>query len=247
MWYLTRRPHGRLDSIRHHAETGARAITALAPKPDRQSSHTQTQRRLRRILRASYLLLVESAMPRPWPRHLLTSVVCVSTSASRQRQKATYRLRTTPVVTHPTDALQGLSPGYRMYAKVEPPKLQPYAGFRAVKRPLPDRNVCRKIRQKSPGSADVSCCLTQERHVDALVRVLEGRRRGSSAADHLILGCAGQADAGTRTPDPFITSEVLYQLSYVGAIMDASDAAAGPPAPPASSRRTSRTSPRRCP
>ncbi len=32
-----------------------------------------------------------------------------------------------------------------------------------------------------------------------------------------------QADAGTRTPDPFITSEVLYQLSYVGAAMDASD------------------------
>jgi hypothetical protein len=28
---------------------------------------------------------------------------------------------------------------------------------------------------------------------------------------------ASQADAGTRTPDPFITSEVLYQLSYVGA------------------------------
>jgi hypothetical protein len=26
----------------------------------------------------------------------------------------------------------------------------------------------------------------------------------------------GQADGGTRTPDPFITSEVLYQLSYVG-------------------------------
>ena len=26
-----------------------------------------------------------------------------------------------------------------------------------------------------------------------------------------------KADAGTRTPDPFITSEVLYQLSYVGA------------------------------
>ncbi len=28
--------------------------------------------------------------------------------------------------------------------------------------------------------------------------------------------CASRADAGTRTPDPFITSEVLYQLSYVG-------------------------------
>jgi hypothetical protein len=26
-----------------------------------------------------------------------------------------------------------------------------------------------------------------------------------------------QADGETRTPDPFITSEVLYQLSYVGA------------------------------
>ena len=27
-----------------------------------------------------------------------------------------------------------------------------------------------------------------------------------------------RADAGTRTRDPFITSEVLYQLSYVGEI-----------------------------
>ena len=26
-----------------------------------------------------------------------------------------------------------------------------------------------------------------------------------------------EADARTRTADPFITSEVLYQLSYVGA------------------------------
>ena len=31
-----------------------------------------------------------------------------------------------------------------------------------------------------------------------------------------------QADAGTRTPDPFITSEVLYQLSYVGGAVKAS-------------------------
>ena len=28
-----------------------------------------------------------------------------------------------------------------------------------------------------------------------------------------------RADAGTRTPDPFITSEVLYQLSYVGILL----------------------------
>jgi hypothetical protein len=25
-----------------------------------------------------------------------------------------------------------------------------------------------------------------------------------------------EADAGTRTPDPLLTMEVLYQLSYVG-------------------------------
>jgi hypothetical protein len=29
----------------------------------------------------------------------------------------------------------------------------------------------------------------------------------------------GRADGETRTPDPFITSEVLYQLSYVGAML----------------------------
>jgi hypothetical protein len=28
-----------------------------------------------------------------------------------------------------------------------------------------------------------------------------------------------EADARTRTGDPFITSEVLYQLSYVGAML----------------------------
>ena len=28
--------------------------------------------------------------------------------------------------------------------------------------------------------------------------------------------CSGEADATIRTADPFITSEVLYQLSYVG-------------------------------
>ena len=32
----------------------------------------------------------------------------------------------------------------------------------------------------------------------------------------MLLGRGGEADGGTRTPDPFITSEVLYQLSYVG-------------------------------
>ncbi len=36
-------------------------------------------------------------------------------------------------------------------------------------------------------------------------------------------GALCEADGETRTPDPFITSEVLYQLSYVGATGDASD------------------------
>src|SRR4051794_29314104 len=33
---------------------------------------------------------------------------------------------------------------------------------------------------------------------------------------HAICAGRGRADARTRTGDPFITSEVLYQLSYVG-------------------------------
>jgi hypothetical protein len=32
----------------------------------------------------------------------------------------------------------------------------------------------------------------------------------------LVTGALNEADARTRTGDPFITSEVLYQLSYVG-------------------------------
>jgi hypothetical protein len=39
---------------------------------------------------------------------------------------------------------------------------------------------------------------------------------GLTEVRHLQRCC--QADAGTRTPDPFITSEVLYQLSYVGVL-----------------------------
>jgi hypothetical protein len=44
---------------------------------------------------------------------------------------------------------------------------------------------------------------------DGTVREIEqaGRKRSLQAA---------RADARTRTEDPFITSEVLYQLSYVG-------------------------------
>ena len=34
----------------------------------------------------------------------------------------------------------------------------------------------------------------------------------------LFIGLSGEADGGTRTPDPIITSDVLYQLSYVGAV-----------------------------
>jgi hypothetical protein len=33
----------------------------------------------------------------------------------------------------------------------------------------------------------------------------------------LFTGNSSEADGGTRTPDPIITNDVLYQLSYVGA------------------------------
>ena len=50
-------------------------------------------------------------------------------------------------------------------------------------------------------------------------RAFSGARRRVSTAQFLT-AAAGQgseeADARTRTGDPFITSEVLYQLSYVG-------------------------------
>jgi hypothetical protein len=39
---------------------------------------------------------------------------------------------------------------------------------------------------------------------------------GESAAPAHETTLASEADGRTRTGDPFITSEVLYQLSYVG-------------------------------
>jgi hypothetical protein len=42
-----------------------------------------------------------------------------------------------------------------------------------------------------------------------------GHARSVLGSPHQAEPC--EADARTRTGDPFITSEVLYQLSYVGA------------------------------
>jgi hypothetical protein len=43
------------------------------------------------------------------------------------------------------------------------------------------------------------------------------KRRPAESSSHALFPCkSGRADARTRTGDPFITSEVLYQLSYVG-------------------------------
>ena len=57
---------------------------------------------------------------------------------------------------------------------------------------------------------------------------ISGQIRDTSAADQRTLNHKSpdlegflRADAGIRTPDPFITSEVLYQLSYVGALQRA--------------------------
>ncbi len=38
------------------------------------------------------------------------------------------------------------------------------------------------------------------------------------SADTRGSGRIREADGGTRTPDPIITSDVLYQLSYVGEV-----------------------------
>ena len=51
-----------------------------------------------------------------------------------------------------------------------------------------------------------------------LTEMLANRRPGhaSSYKKPRLSRASSQADARTRTADPFITSEVLYQLSYVG-------------------------------
>jgi hypothetical protein len=41
-------------------------------------------------------------------------------------------------------------------------------------------------------------------------------RVSDSETKRPIFQAFSRADAGTRTPDPIITSDVLYQLSYVG-------------------------------
>ena len=49
-------------------------------------------------------------------------------------------------------------------------------------------------------------------------------RRRDTTKTPACFGALVRADGGTRTPDPIITSDVLYQLSYVGAVgLDGSD------------------------
>jgi hypothetical protein len=40
-------------------------------------------------------------------------------------------------------------------------------------------------------------------------------------------GLLSKADEGTRTPDPLLTMEVLYQLSYVGVVAGPSGRSGG--------------------
>ena len=66
--------------------------------------------------------------------------------------------------------------------------------------------------------------MLREPAVEAIERAREatGVRRmyvelGVLDAEHVLEPASiNEADAGTRTPDPIITSDVLYQLSYVG-------------------------------
>jgi hypothetical protein len=52
---------------------------------------------------------------------------------------------------------------------------------------------------------------------------VEHRPSSAPAAATVPTAATPEADGGTRTPDPIITSDVLYQLSYVGAGVDGSD------------------------
>ena len=60
---------------------------------------------------------------------------------------------------------------------------------------------------------------------DALIKRARTKPRIAPKAPQAPPPTAGtpQADGGTRTPDPIITSDVLYQLSYVGEVQDGSD------------------------
>ena len=52
--------------------------------------------------------------------------------------------------------------------------------------------------------------------IDEHGRVHVGRARTRAVDYRPVFRASLEADARTRTGDPFITSEVLYQLSYVG-------------------------------
>jgi hypothetical protein len=75
--------------------------------------------------------------------------------------------------------------------------------------------ACRASRRGYRARRSPPCRRTQVQHrVRVRPRVLQltSRDRPGSAKN----GNESEADAGTRTPDPIITSDVLYQLSYVG-------------------------------
>jgi hypothetical protein len=66
--------------------------------------------------------------------------------------------------------------------------------------------------------SDVNAASAPPKH-PSLTRRLDTRARPRPSLTTQSLafaGLSGEADAGTRTPDPIITSDVLYQLSYVG-------------------------------
>jgi hypothetical protein len=79
------------------------------------------------------------------------------------------------------------------------------------------KRVIERLADRSGGSVD-DAGVALERVTQAVVVIAQepatswraNEVLGASSADAL------EADGRTRTGDPFITSEVLYQLSYVG-------------------------------
>src|SRR5438128_2172585 len=77
----------------------------------------------------------------------------------------------------------------------------------------------RDARQADVPGKDRRAAEREEGSHDSRHEQLDSRIRSQGLRFLVASGSPRRADARTRTGDPFITSEVLYQLSYVGAAL----------------------------
>ena len=74
----------------------------------------------------------------------------------------------------------------------------------------PDRVRAASCLELLTERRDPFVCSERRRHLTSPEPAIRAPRSGKKSLE------IDRADARTRTADPFITSEVLYQLSYVG-------------------------------